>query len=75
MRIVIIIAQLIGTDNYRVFVNTFKPKTDSKIYIHDYVSNSTADITQVTNQVTELIEKGKKLVIFATSRERAYAIK
>ncbi len=32
--------QLIGTDNYKVFVNTFKPKTDSKIIIHDFVSNN-----------------------------------
>jgi len=44
-----VISQIIGTDNYRVYVNTYKPKTDSKIYIHDYVSKGNADVMKVTN--------------------------
>lgn len=31
-------AQLIGTDNYKVFVNNYKPKLDSTITVHDYVA-------------------------------------
>jgi hypothetical protein len=68
-------AQLIGTDNYKVFVNTFKPKSDSKIIVHDYVSNQNNDVSEITNQVKSLVADNKKVVVFATSRERAFAIK
>lgn len=32
-------------------------------------------MTRITNQITELIDQGKKVVIFCTSREKAFALK
>lgn len=33
-------ANIIGTDNYQVYVNIYQPKTDYKMYVRDYAHQS-----------------------------------
>lgn len=66
---------IMKTDNYRVFINTYKPKTDNSLHVYDYVCNNNSHKVFITDKILDLIKNDKKVVVSSTSSTMAAAIR
>lgn len=63
-----------GCDNYKVFVNTFKPRTDYIAHINDY-TGSGPEKTKIIADTLNFLDAGKRVVVSCTSLKMAEALK
>jgi hypothetical protein len=65
---------LMDCDNYKVFVNTYKPRTDYTIELNDY-TGSASEKSKIMADVLDLLSAGKNVVVSSTSFTFAEALK